>query len=69
VSACFVVMRRNCTWDELACFVPSAGTAKKRFRRWAKQGVWERLMQCSQGPDVRRRDYTCARLGNVLVNR
>ena len=24
VSACFVVLRRNCTWVELGCFVPSA---------------------------------------------
>ena len=68
MSACFVVMRRNCTWDELACFVPPGEAAKKRFRRWAKRGVWERLMQCSQGPDVPRRDYTCARLCNVLVS-
>ena len=31
VSACFVVLRRNCTWAELGCFVPSAAAAKKRF--------------------------------------
>ena len=61
VSACFVVLRRNCTWAELGCFVPSAEAAKKRFRRWAKRGVWERLMQHSQplaGPDVLHIDST-----------
>ncbi len=48
VGACFVVLRRNCTWAELADVVPSAEAAKKRFRRWAKKGVWDRLFQHSQ---------------------
>lgn len=61
VNACFVVMRSNLTWAELGSFVPSAEAAKKRFRRWAKRGVWDRLMQCSQpvvGPDVLHIDST-----------
>ena len=61
VSACFVVLRRNCTWAELGCFVPSAEAAKRRFRRWAKKGVWDRLLQHSQpvaGPDVLHIDST-----------
>ena len=61
VSACFAVLRRNCTWAELACFVSSAEAVKKRFRRWAKKGVWERLMTHSQplaGPDVLHIDST-----------
>ena len=61
VSACFVVLRRNCTWAELGCFVPSADAAKRRFRRWAKKGVWDRLMQHSQPaaePDVLHVDST-----------
>lgn len=61
VSACFVVLRRNCTWAELGCFVPSAEAAKRRFRRWAKKGVWDRLLQRSQpvaGPDVLHIDST-----------
>lgn len=48
VSACFVVMRTNLTWAELGCFVPSAEAAKRRFRRWVKRGVFDRLRQCSQ---------------------
>ncbi len=61
VSACFAVLRRNCTWAELACFVSSAEAAKKRFRRWAKKGVWERLLVHSQPvaqPDVLHIDST-----------
>lgn len=61
VSACHAVLRCNVTWAELACFVPSAEAAKKRFRRWAKWGVWDRLLQCSQPvaePDVLHVDST-----------
>jgi hypothetical protein len=35
--------------------MPSAEAAKKRFRRWAKKSVFDRLMECSQpvaAPDV-----------------
>ena len=48
ISACFVVMRTNLTWAELGGLVPSAETAQKRFRRWAKKDVFDRLMECSQ---------------------
>ena len=61
VSACFVVMRTNLTWAELGCLVPSAEAAKRRFRRWAKRGVFDRLMECSQpvaAPDVLHIDST-----------
>ena len=61
ISACFVVMRTNLTWAELGGLVPSAETAKKRFRRWAKKGVFDRLMECSQPvaePDVLHIDST-----------
>jgi transposase len=61
ISACFVVMRSDCTWSELACFFPSAEAAKKRFRRWAKRGIFDRLMECSQPtaePDVLHIDST-----------
>ena len=61
VSACFVVMRTNPTWAELGCLVPSAEAAKKRFRNWAKNGVFDRLMECSQlvaAPDVLHIDST-----------
>ena len=47
-SACFAVLRTNLTWAELGGLVPSAEAAKKRFRRWAKRGVFDRLMECSQ---------------------
>ncbi len=33
---------------KLACFIPSAEAAKKRFWRWAKKGVWTRLLAHSQ---------------------
>ena len=61
VSACCAVLRRNCTWAELACFVSSAEAAKKHFRRWAKKGMWGRLMAYLQrvaGPDVLHIDST-----------
>ena len=61
VSACFVFLRRNCTWPKFGCFVPSTETAERRFRRWAKKGVWDRLLQRSQplaGPDVLHFDST-----------
>ncbi len=62
VSACFVVMRTNLPWAELGCLVPSAEAAKRRFRRWAKKGMFDRLMGCSQpaaAPDVPHIDSTC----------
>ena len=37
VSACFLVLQRDCTWAELGCFVPFAEAVKKWFRRWAKR--------------------------------
>jgi transposase len=61
ISACFVVMRTDLTWAELGGLVPSAETSKKRFRRWAKKGVFNRLMECSQliaAPDVLHIDST-----------
>ncbi len=61
ISACFVVMRTNLTWAELGGLVPSAEAAKKRFRRWATRGVFDRLMDCSQpvaAPDVLHIDST-----------
>jgi len=54
-------MRSNLTWAELGHRNSSAEAAKKRFRRWAKRGVFDRLMQCSQptaGPDVLHIDST-----------
>ena len=65
ISACFVVMRTNLTWAELGGLVPSAEAAKKRFRRWAKRGVFDRLMECSQpvaAPDVLHIGRTCCTL-------
>lgn len=41
-------MRIILTWAELGCLIPSAETAKRWFRRWAKWGIFDRLMQCSQ---------------------
>lgn len=61
VSACFVVLRCNCTWAELGWLVPSADAARKRFRRWAEKGIFDRLLAHSQpkaGPDVLHVDST-----------
>ncbi len=61
ISACFVVMRTNLTWAELGCLVPSAGAAQRRFPRWAKRGIFDRLIRCSQpvaAPDVLHIDST-----------
>ena len=55
VGACCAVLGCNCMRAELGCLVPSAGAAKKRFRRWARKGVRDCLMQRSQPvaqPDV-----------------
>ncbi len=60
-SACLLVLRRNCAWSELDCLVASADAARKRFRRWAEKGVFDRLLACSQpkaGPDVLHIDST-----------
>jgi len=61
VAACFLVMRSNLTWAELGSVVSSADAAKRRFRRWAKWGVFDRLLECSQPaaePDVLHIDST-----------
>ena len=70
VVACFLVMRSNLTWAELGHHDTTAEAVKKRFRRWAKKGVFDRLMECSQpiaGPDVLHVDSTsvkCHRTAN-----
>ncbi|UFN51590.1 IS5 family transposase (plasmid) [Roseomonas sp. OT10] len=61
VGACFLVLRQGCSWAELGCLVPSADAARRRFRRWARKGVFERLFQSSQpraAPDVLHVDST-----------
>jgi transposase len=61
VGACFLVLRQGCTWAELGRLVPSADAARKRFRRWAEKGIFDRLMLCSQpraAPDVLHIDST-----------
>jgi len=61
VGACLFVLRQGCTWTELGWLVPSADAARKRFRRWAVKGVWDRLLACSQpvaAPDVLHIDST-----------
>ena len=58
VDAGFLVLRQGCTWAELARLVPSADAAR---RRWAAEGISDRLLAHSQpkaGPDVLHIDST-----------
>ena len=43
VEAVVYVLRTGIAWDDLPAAFGEAGTAYRRFRRWACQGIWDEL--------------------------
>ena len=45
------IMRTGCPWADLPERFGKSDTTRKRFRRLAQKGVWERLFQAVQAPE------------------
>jgi transposase len=43
VEAVAYVLRTGIAWDDLPAAFGEAGTAYRRFRRWARKGIWDEL--------------------------
>jgi len=43
VEAVACVLRTGIAWDDLPAAFGEAGTAYRRFRRWARKGIWDEL--------------------------
>jgi transposase len=44
--------RTGTPWRDLSPFFGKWNSVHKRFRRWAKAGVWERLLEALAEPDL-----------------
>ena len=45
-------MRTGCPWADLSEHFGKANTISKRFRRLAQKGVWQRLLDALQAPEM-----------------
>ena len=45
-------MRTGCPWADLPARFGKSNTASKRFRRLAQKGVWQRLLEALQAPEL-----------------
>lgn len=52
LNAVFWVARHGCAWRALPARFGKHDTVRKRSRRWAQKGVWKRLFQAVQRPDL-----------------
>lgn len=52
VDAILYVARTGIPWNDLPTRFGKPNTVWKRFDRWAKDGVWERVFEALQDPDV-----------------
>ena len=43
VEAVTYVLRTGIAWEDLPAAFGEAGTAYRRFRRWARKGIWDEL--------------------------
>ncbi len=43
VEAVAYVLRTGIAWEDLPAAFGEAGTAYRRFRRWARKGIWDEL--------------------------
>ena len=44
--------RHGCAWHALPARFGKHDTLRKRSRRWAQKGIWQRLFEAVQEPDV-----------------
>ncbi len=52
VNAIVWLMRSGAPWADLPGRFGLANTVGQRYRRWAKQGVWQRVFEAMQAPDL-----------------
>jgi transposase len=45
VNAILYVLRSGCPWRMLPHDLPAYGTAYSYFRRWQREGVWDRVLE------------------------
>ena len=51
VNAIVWLMRAGAPWADLPARFGLANTVGQRYRRWARQGVWQRVFEAMQSPD------------------
>jgi putative transposase len=44
------VLRTGCQWDELPSEYPNHNTVYSHFRKWSRDGTWQRLNTASRQP-------------------
>ena len=52
VNAVLGIARTGAPWRDLPERFGPRGSVWKRFDRWAKRGVWKRVFETLQGPDL-----------------
>lgn len=52
LNAVFWVARHGCAWRALPARFGKHDTLRKRSRRWAQKGIWQRLFAAVQEPDL-----------------
>ncbi|SHL33924.1 Transposase [Hymenobacter psychrotolerans DSM 18569] len=52
LNAVFWVARHGCAWRALPARFGKHDTLRKRSRRWAQKGIWQRLFEAVQEPDL-----------------
>ncbi len=52
INAVLWIARHGAAWRVLPEYFGKADTQAKRYRRWAKKGVWQRLFEAVQEPDL-----------------
>jgi len=52
LNAVFWVARHGCAWRALPARFGKHDTLRKRSRRWAEKGIWQRLFEAVQEPDL-----------------
>src|SRR4028118_65980 len=52
LNAVFWVARHGCAWRALPAHFGKHDTLCKRSRRWAQKGIWQRLFEAVQEPDL-----------------
>jgi len=52
LNAVFWVARHGCAWRALPARFGKHDTLRKRSRRWAQKGIWQRLFEAVQQPDL-----------------
>jgi len=51
-NAVFWVARHGCAWRALPARFGQHDTLRKRSRGWAQKGIWQRLFEAVQEPDL-----------------